>query len=863
MRAHRVVACLAVLSLSACPAARRGHEPQRLPDDVFAPAAWESGWTRDETDSWREGTVVEMPADGNLRAESLPPIADALVELLVPAPTGGAMPGAPVASARSGPDGSFRVGPAPPVAWILRASRPGYATGWIGAGLQAAALGAAEPLPGLRGRIALRKACEVHGRVTDDHDRPVAGAHVAAAAIAYREDLTTGADGTFTAHTPRGPVIFNVEGARWSGKPVSVTAAIDAPPPEAVLRVREETPLRGRVLTTPDRAPAAGAIVVCLEDPSIRTRADDDGRFELAVARGRHVAAVADGYGWRSLEVPKAGDMELRVGAVPPVTGFVVDAGGHPVANARLTAVVVDIAGMYERVLGPLTGPDGGFTMSWLPRPPRGVDATPRLVAVRRDLGETAIAEVTDAARATPLRLAMGGVRELRGKAATASGKPIGHALVTAKWGHWDGTATPAEVGVLGLAESATTLTDADGNWRIRGVPVGLHAKVECEWRGFVKEWMLEGPVAAKTLDFEFAGGGTIAGHVVAAGGGPVEGPLHVTAQLVNAAGSTGQCTVDAAADGTFRFDDLPPGSYQIRVEGERYDLVSGGVFDTGKTDVSITMERSAKLTVRFDFDGGRPPDVPLLVTMTPESKRSQVFNFRLAAGRGGEPVVLTKVDPGVWKLTATGDVWRAELGRIELGDGEPKEIAVRVTRTLRVAAKVFDAKGDPVPRQLVVVTPAEPGAGVPQPAVTGADGVADVTGLEPGRWIARVEHEGDVPFETAFNVQAGENPAVELRAPRGGSIEVHVARGDGDPLADATVALSSPEASAVHAWGSGTQGLSSRFRTDATGRVTIRGVREGRVIVSVSDESRVLKKAAVDIRPGETETMTMTIEGR
>jgi carboxypeptidase family protein len=168
----------------------------------------------------------------------------------------------------------------------------------------------------------------------------------------------------------------------------------------------------------------------------------------------------------------------------------------------------------------------------------------------------------------------------------------------------------------------------------------------------------------------------------------------------------------------------------------------------------------------------------------------------------------------------------------------------------------VLDARGEPVPRQLIVVTPQDPAAGAPQPAVTGADGVADVTGLSPGRWTARCEHEGDVPFEVAFTVTAGENAPVEMRAPAGGTIEVRVENQNGDPLPDAVVALCAPEGGAVHAWGAGSSGLASRFRTDAEGRVSIRGVRAGRIVVSVEKDAAVLKKTEVDVRPGGAATV-------
>jgi len=51
--------------------------------------------------------------------------------------------------------------------------------------------------------------------------------------------------------------------------------------------------------------------VVALDDLKNRTRTDADGRFTLSLDRRARIAALGDGWGWRSCTPPLAGELEI------------------------------------------------------------------------------------------------------------------------------------------------------------------------------------------------------------------------------------------------------------------------------------------------------------------------------------------------------------------------------------------------------------------------------------------------------------------------------------------------------------------------------------------------------------------------
>jgi len=750
------------------------------------------------------------------------------------------------AAATTGPDGKFRVGPGPEGGWIIRLTKPGATTTWVGGGTGLGVHGVVMSPSDKLTRIGIRNARDLVGRVVDLEGRPAAGARLVVVGEAHRFETTTDAEGRFTARPPAGPVFVELVDPRYerSETPTPVPETGDVP--EVSIVTRPASPLTGWVAAR-DGTRLSGVLVYSVAEPTIRTRTDADGRFQLVVDRRLRVAAIAGGYGWRSCGPPLAGELEILLDPTEGLAGRVVDREGRPVADARLTAVSNGYTGNLERVLGPRTASDGSFRFSWLPKPWRGATTPARFVATRRGVGESAILPVNGPGKVGPTNaeVVITGVCDVAGRATRADASAVADAVVEAKWGHWDGGVSDTEAAILGLEDSARTKTDADGRWRLRTVPRNLHARIRCATEGVVLEQNLEPYEPGASFDFVFKPGRPIAGHVVAPDGKPAEGPLDVRAQLLMAQGTEVDRVVRASPDGSFRFEPLPAGDYQITAYGPMYDMQGIAAAKAGDEAVEVRMRRTAALKFRFVFVDGAPPDATLSLVMEPYGGGAVVYRRSLPPGRTADGVELTGVTPGRWTLQVACDTWRASMDRIEPTDGETREVEVRLVRTLRVTGKLFSPDGAPRASTLVVVAPVLPTKGTVLSVVSAADGALDLTGLLPGRWAASVDAPGCAAMRTEFDLVDGANEPVLLRMPKAGSILVRVAPEDAK---GAEVVLADPSGGAVLAWAAGASTSMSRFYVDAEGRAVLRGVRPGKVTVEVRSSGSTLKSVPIDV---------------
>jgi hypothetical protein len=821
---------------------------ENVPDEMLDPAPWERAWSPEEMTRWREGVVLDISHGGTIVDDNLSPVSGATVELYGVAPDG-TISSSPVGTtATTGPDGKFRVGPGPDDDWIVVVKKGDMATSWIGGGFGLAVPGVVGPLPTKVMRVGLREGRDLEGGVVDLPGRPVAGAHLLVTGECFRAQVTTGADGRFTVRAPSGSVVLvelddpRFEHAEAPGDVPSTGRARDV-----TLVARETSPLSGWVKTR-DGAPIAGVVVFCAGDPKIRARTGADGRFQLVVDRRQAVVAVGGGFGWRACRTPSAGDLEILLDPADGVAGRVVDRDGRPVSDARLVAVTTGYSGNLERVLGPRTASDGTFRFSWLPKPWRGATTPARFLAIKRGVGESPIlaAEAPGGGDPKNANVVISGVRDVAGRATRADGTPIADAFVEARWGHWDGGVTEPEAAVLSLKTAKFARTDADGRWRIRNVPFGLHARIRCSIDGVVREQTMEPAEAGASFDFTFEPGKPIAGRVVAPDGKPVEGLVDVRAQLTMAQGTEVDRVVRAAADGTFRFEPLPAGDYQLTATGSAYDLQGVAQVKAGDESAEVRMHKKATVKFRFTFVGGEPPDAVLSLEMEPFGGGADVYRRRLLPGHSGDGVELTGVTPGRWTLHVECDTWRATMDRIEPTDGETLAVDVRLTKTLRVLGKLLLPDGSPCAGTLVVVGPVPPTKGAVISVLSGADGALDLTGLLPGRWVANVDAPGLAELRTEFELKDGPNEPVTLRIPPSGAILVRVGQ---DDAKGAEVLLNDPAGGRVLAWTAGAAAAMSRFYVDAEGNATLRGVRVGKVNVEVRSSGSKLKSVTVDVQ--------------
>ncbi len=302
------------------------------------------------------------------------------------------------------------------------------------------------------------------------------------------------------------------------------------------------------------------------------------------------------------------------------LSGRVVDIAGAPVADARVWAV----GGRWdlpETVAAANTDAQGHFVLprawdhpaaneaiagGWFGLFARGPDGRVGWLATvrRRD----------DAGKENALEIAIGPVGEVRGRVIDHDGRPIA--------GVWVSPIQFSRPGDSGSGDSFKPCpealapyirkTAADGSFVLEGIPPSARLKAAfcVEGRGDLRFiWDTTRPVTF-TLDDRL---GRIQGRIEPPDARGLPGRISVRAELRQSPGNTAAApeqtqhfrTVPAAADGSFRIDDLPPGRYLVDADFDRHapfvarpvesvELGPGAV-----AEVAIRLERLATITGR------------------------------------------------------------------------------------------------------------------------------------------------------------------------------------------------------------------------------------------------------------------------
>ncbi|MCE9635371.1 MAG: carboxypeptidase-like regulatory domain-containing protein [Planctomycetes bacterium] len=877
--ASLLAACLVVAASGAC--GPGGPVQASVRDAEISEAPWEAAFDASEYTEMVAGRVFR-PAE-TVKVSAAPtatpspdlrvaPYPGAKIEVFTARPDGRG-PLVPVVTGTADADGRFVLGPVPPLVNGFRAQMDGMLGALISRGLRVG--GAVNLAPSEERRCGLRATREIRGRVLGRDGRPAAGAHLTVEDLGFFADLTTAPDGSFSVRGPEDPVVVTLSDPAWDVVRATVpadTGLVTAAPIE--LRSTATDPLAGTVLTAADSRPVEGATVLWMDDPSIRTRSGPDGRYRLPVPRMGRIAAFGAGLAWKSYEVLRAGEHEIRLRPAVGVRGRVVDADGRPVASARIMGVSTAREGGRERVLGPLTAADGTFDFSWMPSTPRGAEHASFVMAWHRRLGASAAAAVpvwgADADRAAPppaVQLKLWGNRDIECVVRDHAGAVVPGARIAAEWtgDHLDPD-DPGGFSVLGVPLRFDAKTDATGSARMVGAPRDRPVTVIVSlWGLDVRREVPAGPASVK-IDVPIPAGKSLAGHVVDRNGSPVAGGGHVTARLLDTPGVELLRSVPIGADGRFQFDELPDGEYALVAEAEGFDLRGGGGSRAGRDDAVLRVEKSFRLSVRIRFDGA-PDDAALLpVTIAAEDRDEPSLppkRLTLPAGPDGRVVPVGTYHPGTWIVNADAGDWRGRAEVVHPEDGGDATVDVRLERTLRFRALVEDDDGSPLSGVPIVVTPIAQGstvttAGGASQRVsgwTGDGGVVDLAGLRPGLWEARLMPKDRVPL--VQRIQVPMEGKLTLRLAPHGELEVRVRSADKQGAPGAIVSLIDGAGADVYAWGPDGSQLSSRFRTGADGVVRMRGVPVGRIRCEVALGATRLPSQTVAVEPRKTAVLS------
>ncbi len=292
----------------------------------------------------------------------------------------------------------------------------------------------------------------------------------------------------------------------------------------------------------------------------------DDGQVEITgLPAGYYsVSAEAEGFaraGVNRLLTPEneKEPVVVRVGRGFPLAGRVLDLEGVPAKGAVLASPNASggVGASYLRKISPIAE-DGGYAFAGLAPGPVSLMVLPE-EGVPMPAGTV---RIPDLAR---YDINLGGGGSMEGEVTDPEGEPIAGAEIRAM--------VRAPRG--GVQFAALAITDADGKYRIDGLPAGTLSMFEVLAEGFarypapgeVRQQPYLSPDSVVRVDVDMIRGSVLAGKVTAG-----EGKAVANARVIiipRSAWGWSRESVITAHDGTYRVEALAPGEYALQVLAE------------------------------------------------------------------------------------------------------------------------------------------------------------------------------------------------------------------------------------------------------------------------------------------------------
>ncbi|HWB82519.1 MAG TPA: carboxypeptidase-like regulatory domain-containing protein [Bryobacteraceae bacterium] len=464
----------------------------------------------------------------------------------------------------------------------------------------------------------------------------------------------------------------------------------------------------------------------------------------------------------------------------------VEDSTGNPLPSAELR---FHQKGMRELAADLETDGDGRFGTSDLPPGDYTVDLLkPNFLTTTFKL------HVPDTG--VLLRLVRYGV--IDGSAKDASGQPI-PGRVLAPGGRTAGSAritvlvrTP---GTEELRSFRETTLDDNGHFRVYDLPPGQYA-IGLWYSGLAAgSGMQLYPDTAHPRFFTISGGEeyddvgfTVLPSQSYSVGGRIELPA-VKSSFQVALGLPEQPTLPIAqtltnADGTFRFEKVPSGTYDLFASGPvggygAFDSVLGrGEPSFGRARVQVIGQdvegisvpvgpgRPLSVALRAQGGGALPPGCPSTVSVSLDSLEPWAMRFFTNTQVAfGKPQIIRNLAPGRFRLTATGlgaGCYQASEPVVDLTSDMEKPVAIELAEAASIRGQL---KGAPPSANFAVVLldAGNTDAADAQLAFPDSGGRFTFDGLRPGRYRIAVQQRGETPVRWVADVSR--MPEVDVAA--------------------------------------------------------------------------------------------------
>lgn len=626
------------------------------------------------------------------------------------------------------------------------------------------------------------------------------------------------------------------------------------------------------------------ASLSAMSGPTGRTETDEAGAFRIAgLGRGpfsvmavdpadQRIVARVDGVG--------QGEDSLELVARPPtaIEGIAMDETGSPIASlevqmARLASGSMgDIRAARRRTV---TGPDGAFRFEdvlpgnyelWS-RTETHASIEGLRVVVQGDTPATVTLEAARAASASGVVLA-------------PDGRPVADAEVTLI----SGEAAPWQPAELSGPTVPPTRTNDEGRFALLGLPA-TSVQIRATKRGYAsgetEPFTLRPGESSARIQVSLETGGTIEGICFDEEGLTANDRL-VTAQSISLGSSL---SVPTADDGTFRFEGLDPGTYQlVAFDPEAFRGETGG----NSSSVASMMKnmRMARAEVlegetAFVFLGApavEAIDVSGRVTRAGEPVEGILIAWAPAGGEMQEGLRSTTTDEdGEYALTVeTSGDFIVQAARVGAGAAKSENVegfasipegATEFEHDIEipggvVRGRVLGADGEPAPGVRVSLmqhgpVPVASIAGSSYGEITsGAGGTFSFDSIGPGSYVLAAggaallgDSQGaparvmQGPFTLGRDEVADD---IEIALTEAGRLRVKVVDASGSPVSEAAVFVRDSEGR-----------LTENFTLASTtvgGIRTVDGLAPGAYTISARTARLATGESSpVTVRPGET----------
>jgi protocatechuate 3,4-dioxygenase beta subunit len=741
--------------------------------------------------------------------------------------------------------------------------------------------------------IQLLRGGTIRGRVTDERGEPVAGAvlslgrekDVKAGAAADEEDeegearamawapasnkertptASTAEDGSYTlAHVGAGTYTIVARGKdRLPAQRSGIVVADEETASGVDLELRNGEVLVGRVEDV-EGQPLPGASVDVQGTSQAQGKTNAEGRFEIAgVAPGQcNVSVSLAGYQSAQAQatVPQK-ELTVRLERSAAIAGEIRAARPVDFRNAQVMALVQREGGSQSGPVWSQRGAqDGKFEVEVragtyvirvnVPGFPAAYSRPVTVAAGQR--ADDVVIELKEGGRIT-------GLVVLR-----ATGEPLREAAVTVQGirsESWD---------VSWFTPSAQT--DASGAFTIEGVPDGV-VSVHAQHRDHTPA-QVEGVAvrAGSTAEvrLELGSGGGIRG-VVTRGGSPARGRtvIAVKSQDPGAQNPGEQKNATVAADGTFELKGLSPGTYTLHLIRNQWGGFGGGRQSTRTVEViegqvaEVTWDEAAGIRVHGTVSAGGAPVAGRTLQLLQPGGAGDAGRAR--TGPAGEYAVEVP-GPGTYMAFLDGQ-----------GGGTKVEIVVPAGVTEhrhdielaggQLAGVVVDAaSGAPVRGAQVIALAAGAASrslrqlieGVKSVGRTDDGGRFVLAALEPGTFTLRVMSPGyaDTLVDGVVLPQDGAARESRIELEAGVELGARVLDPQGRPLAQARAVIRDAAGNLVQ--------LDNRGASDATGALTISGLRPAPHEITIVHSAYAPARIVVDVAAGVEPAIQLTPGGR